>query len=335
MSNQKRSTPWDRTFDPIPGSIEEAIQVAGLDWEVLSKPAFFVNDAVDVHNGEKINMNEIDGYDMDDLAPDLHRVPNWFVNVRSDNLLALGMVSKRYSPFHNLQAFAWLGQIFGTDMHFVSAGDFMNSRRVWVLMRLPNYITVAGEKIGQYAFVHTSHDGKHSVTASMTPYLVRSHTLMTTEVRRARNFNAARTVAIRHVGNMDEKVQAAEADRVLGVSVNYYRQFMELGNALAEKLPKKAQAAEYTEVLLPIDPDKMGDRAQNNVLEARQQILHLWDKNEGDAGGSWWALYTAALEYADWVRPERKQDGRFQRSIDDPDSFKGVAFETALEMAKL
>jgi phage/plasmid-like protein (TIGR03299 family) len=260
-------------------------------------------------------------------------VPNYYVNVRSDNKLPLGIVTRRYSAFHNLQAFAWLGQIFGTEMDFVAAGDFMNSRRVWVLMKLPSYIKVADDQIGQYAFVHTSHDGKHSVTASMTPYLVRSHTLLTTEVRRARNYNAKRTIALRHVGNMDEKIERQQAEEVLGFSINYYKQFMELGNLLGTKKATDKEAEEYVEVLLPIDEDKMGDRAQANVVIARDQILKL--AKEKEAAGTWWALYTAAVEFADWVRPERKEGGRFQRSIDDPDGFKHTAFESALAAAGL
>ena len=334
--SQQRNTPWNRVFDPQPESIEEAITAAGLDWEVLSKPAFFVNAAVDTESQETIDLDQIDGYDMDDLLPDVRRVPNWFVNVRSDNLLPLGLVSRRYSPFHNLQAFAWLGQIFGTEMEFVAGGDFMNSRRVWVLMRLPKYIEVGGEQVGQYAFIHTSHDGKHSVTASMTPYLVSSHTLMTTEVKRARDYNAKRTLALRHVGNMDEKIERQQAEEVLGFSINYYKQFIELGNLLATKTPKTQKAREeYLEALLPIDEDKMGDRAQANVEISRQQILNLATQKGGGDNPNWWCLYTAAVEFADWVRPERKEGGRMQRGIDDPDGFKHTAFEGALAAAGL
>ena len=200
MATHRDQTPWDRTFDPIPDSIDSAIVAAGLDWEVLPKPAMFLNAAKD-ETDEYIDLDDYDPENLD-LVYEVEPVPDYFVNVRSDNLLPLGIVTKRYSAFHNIQAFSWLSSIFGTEMEFVAAGDFMNSRRVWVLMKLPTYIEVAGDKIGQYAFVHTSHDGKHSVTASMTPYLVRSATLMTTELRKARNFNAKRTIAIRHTGNM-------------------------------------------------------------------------------------------------------------------------------------
>lgn len=326
-------TPWDRTFDPTPDSIDSAIVAAGLDWQVLPKPAMYLNAARD-ETDEYIDLADYNPENLD-LVYEVEPVPNHFVNVRSDNGQPLGVVTTRYSAFHNIQAFAWLSHIFGTEMEFVSAGDFMNSRRVWVLMRLPSYIEVAGDKIGQYAFVHTSHDGKHSVTASMTPYLVRSATLMTTELRRARNFNAKRTIAIRHTGNMEDKVaQAEEAQRVLGVSINYYEQFADLGRKLAKKKASKKDAQTFVETLLPINEDKMGDRAQANQQIARDQVLTIASAHES-APDSWWALYTAASEFADWVRPERKKDGRFQRAIDDPDGFKNQAFELALGGAEL
>lgn len=324
MTQNRSETPWNRVFDPVPTNIEGALVAAGLDWEVLSKPAYYLDNPDEIENDDEAFLK-------------VEPVEGWYVNVRSDTGLPLGIVSKRYSSFHNFQAFAWLAKIFGTEMEFVAAGDFMNSRRVWVLMRVPNFVEVGGEQIGQYAFVHTSHDGKHSVTASMTPYLVRSATLMTTEVRRARNFNAARTISIRHVGNMDDKVQAEEAQRMLDVSINYYEQFTDLGTRLTKVKAKSSKVEEYVTTLLPIDEDKMGDRAQANTLESRQKIINLFKENsqKGSAPGSWWALYIAAVEFADWVRPERKDGGRFQRAIDDPDGFKNLAFEVALTEAGL
>ena len=316
---QRELTPWNREFDPTPTSIEAALVAAGLDWEVLSKPAYYLDNPDEIEEDE-------------DAFLAVEPVPRTFFNVRSDNGVPLGpSVTSRYSPFHNFQAFAWLGQIFGSEMDFVAAGDFMNSRRVWVLMRMPTFIEVAGEQIGQYAFVHTSHDGKHSVTASMTPYLVRTSTLMTSELRRARGYNAERTIAIRHVGNMDEKVQAEEAQRMLGVSINYYEQFVDLGQKMAKVEVNLADAAEYAEMLLPVD-EKQGDRAKQNTEAARLNLLNLFKQNgeENEAPNTWWSLYTAALEFADWVRPERKKDGRFQRALDDPDGFKTMAWDFAL-----
>lgn len=325
--------PWSAEFDPQPQSIEQAIIQAGLDWEVLSKPAYYLDSAVDTHTGDAVDLEDADTYDEDDVMLAVNRVANYYVNVRSDNGLPIGVVTKRYSPFHNLQAFAFLGQIFGSEMDFVAAGDFMNSRRVWVLMRLPDFVEIGGEQVGQYAFVHTSHDGKHSVTVSMTPFLVKSKTLLTTEVRRARNYNAKRTIALRHVGDMDDKVaQIQNAQLTMDVSVNYYKQFLDMGDKMATTTCTEQDAATMAEALLPIDEEKDGERAQANTVAARDEIVKLYKAAGTD---SWWAAYTAAVEFADWVRPERKKDGRFQRAIDDPDGFKNQAFELALGGAGL
>jgi phage/plasmid-like protein (TIGR03299 family) len=316
--------PWGIEEHDPPSSIEEALQISDLDWETLPKPAYYLDNPEEVESDE-------------DALLSVEPVPNTFFNVRSDTGLPLGpSVTGRYAHFHNIQAFGFLAEVFGSELHFVAGGHFMNSRRVWVLLRIPEFIEVGGEKIGQYVFVHTSHDGKHSVTAAMTPFRWLSKTLITSEIRRAKGFDAQRVIALRHVGNMEVKIE--EAGRVLDVSVNYYKQFQELGNLLASKKISNVQAAQFAEQMLPIDEDKMGERAIRNTEEARLQLLRIFEQTEekgGGSPGSMWALYNAAIEFADWVRPERKKNGRFQRSIDDPDGFKNLAWDMALTMAGL
>ena len=109
MTQQREQTPWDRTFDPIPDSIDSAIVAAGLDWEVIPKPAMFLNAARD-ETDEYIDLTEFDP-DNPDLVYEVEPVANYFFNVRSDTGQPLGaVVTDRYSTFHNIQAFAWLSQ---------------------------------------------------------------------------------------------------------------------------------------------------------------------------------------------------------------------------------
>ena len=123
---------------------------------------------------------------------------------------------------------------------------------------------------------------------------------------------------------------------MLGVSINYYEQFVALGLRLADSPVAEKDALEYIELLLPID-EEQGERAQRNTEAARDKLMRLFRENgeNNQAPDSWWSLYTAALEFADWVRPQRKEDGRFQRSLDDPDSFKANAWDFALASAHL
>jgi phage/plasmid-like protein (TIGR03299 family) len=324
-------------FDKQPESIEEALDLSGLNWMVLSKPAYFLD------NADEMEAAEDPDWDGDEYPQMLVQpVDGWFVNVRSDTNVPLGIVSTRYSNFHNIQAFGFLSHIFKSEMDFVSAGDFRGGKRVWVVMQLPSFIEVGGDQISQYAFVHTSHDGKHSVTATMTPYRWLSATIVPSEVRRAKDkeLNARRVLGLRHSGDMESKMARLEAERVLDFTVNYYKQFKLLGDLLAEKKPSKRDQQTYVEALIEI-PENQGDRAQANAQQARDMILKIfWGKGpegdtQGNSPGTWWALYNAAVEYSQWVRPERKQGGRFMRTIDDPDSFATKAFDLALGGARL
>lgn len=313
------------TLKDKPESIEDALDQSGLNWEVLPKPAYYLDNPEELSEAE----------DPDEVPLLVNPVEGYFVNVRSDNGLPVGITSQRYTPFHNIQAFGFLSHIFQSEMDFVAAGDFMKSRRVWVMMRIPEFIEVGGDDIGQFAFVHTSHDGKHSVTASLTPVRWLSQSLITSEVRRAKGLNAVRTIAIRHVGDMEGRIAEMEAARLLDVSVNYYKQFKVLGDRLALKEVINAEADDYIKALLPID-ESQGELHERRRQEARTAIAKIF-RGEGEGGdmrgnspGTWWSLYCAAVEYAEHMRPERKQGGRFQRAIDDPDGFKTEAFELAL-----
>ena len=86
----------------------------------------------------------------------------YFVNLRADTMEPLGVVTERYTPVQNREAFSFLASIFGSEMHFETAGSLMGGRRVWVMMRLPEFIEVGGDPIGPYSFISNSHDGKSS-----------------------------------------------------------------------------------------------------------------------------------------------------------------------------
>jgi phage/plasmid-like protein (TIGR03299 family) len=320
-----REVPWHglgAVLKKRPKSIDEAIKSAGLDWEVSQIPVKLT----------------IDGKTK--VVADEEGNPLYFANVRSDTRQPLGIVSKRYTPVQNREAFSFLAGIFGSEMHFETAGSLMNGRRVWVLMKLPTWIEVGGDPIGQYAFISNSHDGKSSVLAAMTPVRIVCQNTEGAALRLAKGANAQRTYTLRHLGNMSQKL--AEARNVLDVTVNYYEQFKFLGDKLAGVKVSDQRAKKLLERLLPTNED-MGDRAIKNREESRQDILRLFKEGTekegvntlGASPGTAWGFYNAATEYADWFREERKQGGRFQRSLDDPDGFKSLAWELSLDTANL
>lgn len=319
-----RDAPWEElSDDEKPASIDEAIKLTGLDWTIQPKPVYYLDNP--------------EAEEDDTLPLEVQPVTNHFANVRSDNGEALGIVTKRYVHLDNIEAFAFLSEIFQTEMNYVTAGEFMGGRRVFVVMKLPDFIEVGGDPIGQYAFVHNSHDGKHAVSVGMTPIRWICQNMVTANLRIARR--TGRFISIQHSSRMEQRIQ--EAHKMLDVTVNYYKQFKELGDKLATKKISGKDLDFFTAALLPVDEEEMKERQLNNRLEARQQIIQIFKgkgeggNTEGNSPGTWWAAYNAAIEFADWYRPERKKGGRLQRAFDDPDSFKTNAFEMALTGAGL
>jgi phage/plasmid-like protein (TIGR03299 family) len=314
-----RAVPWHGlgvVLDKHPQTIDEAIFAAGLDWEVYQSPVHMLGTVEPVE------------------------IPGWVANVRSDTEEVLGMVTKRYTPVQNREAFSFLASVFGSELHFETAGSLMNGRRVWVLMKIPSWIEVGGDPIGQYAFISNSHDGKSSVLSAVTPIRIVCENTAGAALRLAKGVHANRTYTIRHLGNMSQKI--SEARNVMQVTVAYYDQFKKLGDKLALHSMSDKAALSYLNELIPID-DSMKERAARNRQEAREAVMHLFKNGTevegvntlGNSPGTAWGFYNAATEYADWFRNERKDGGRFQRAIDDPDGFKGKAWEISLSAAEL
>lgn len=309
-----RETPWHGlgvVLKKHPKTIEEAVKLAELDWAVEQAPLVAKVDKKDVP------------------------VPGFVANIRSDTQDTLGVVSTRYKPVQNQEAFSWLASIFGSEMLFETAGSLMDGRRVWVMMKLPDFVKIGGDEIGQYAFISNSHDGHGSVLTALTPIRIVCQNTLNCAVRIAKGKNKVhQTYSLRHLGNMDQKIQ--EARNVLEVTIDYYKALKQVGDGLAKAKVSETKATSVLKLLFPVD-DSLSDRKIENIEESRSTVMAIF-KGEGKSGdtsgnapGSWWSLFNAMVEYSDWNRKEMKEGGRFQRSLDDPDAFKKTAWKLVLD----
>ena len=106
-----RVAPWHglgNVVQDAPNS-EEALKLAGLDWEVTPSDVV-VNGLI---------------------------VPNYKANVRSDNGKVLGIVSDRYTIVQNREAFQFTDNLIGSgDVRYETAGALKDGRVVWMLASL-------------------------------------------------------------------------------------------------------------------------------------------------------------------------------------------------------
>jgi phage/plasmid-like protein (TIGR03299 family) len=291
-----RERPW-HGLGPVlerpPSSVVEALQLAGLGWEV-----------------DQVGLRTEHG----------DPVPGVLANVRLDTRQILGVVSTRYTVVQNVEALRFLDNLIGSSMHFETAGSLWGGRRVWALATLPEWIEVGGDRVDRYCLVTTGHDGAHGIKAAVTPIRVVCQNTLTWGLDAAN-----RVYAVRHSGDMTGKLH--EARRVLEITVDYYTQFKHFGDHLAGQRMTDARLRKVLNELYPTSegPAPLGKAALAKAVEARDTITYLFKyaPTVGNAPGSKWAAANAFVEYLDHYRPSRGE--RFARIVDERGNPKAKA----------
>lgn len=142
-----REKPWHglgTVVKEAPAS-EEALRLAGLDWNVIQEPIY---------------------------TPFREKIDGFKANVRDSDRKVLGVVSDRYKVVQNVEAFSFTDELLGQGVRYETAGSLSGGKRVWLLARLPREYIIAGERISPYLVFSNTHDGSGSVKVAVTPIRV-------------------------------------------------------------------------------------------------------------------------------------------------------------------
>lgn len=142
-----REKPWHglgTMVEEAPSS-EEALVLAGLDWNVIQKP-----------------IETLDGI----------YVTGFKANLRDSDNKVLGIVTDRYRVVQNREAFAFTDELLGEGVKYETAGSLQEGRRTWVLAKLPQRYIISGDEITPYLVFMNFHDGTGAIKAAMTPIRV-------------------------------------------------------------------------------------------------------------------------------------------------------------------
>ena len=298
-----RRPPWHglgAVLEKRPPSLPAALYAAGLDWRVVQVP-LHRHDGL-AGRGE----SQLDGLRG---------------NVRADTGALLGVVSDDYRVVQNTEAFAFLANLIGSELHFETAGSLWGGKAVWVLAELPDHVEVGGDAVRRFVLVTTRHDGTAAVRALVTPVRVVCANTLRVALSGARD-----TYRVRHLGDPTGALHEARA--VLGLTVDYHRQFAALGDHLATQPLAEAALQRVLRQLYP-DLPELGDRAAKSRREARAAVTGLFRDGAtvGNAPGSKWAAWNAIVEFHDHGGRPRTPEGSFVRRFEDPARFKARALE--------
>ena len=294
-------TPWHREghrFDQPP-TIEEALEAAGLDFEVRTEPIYRKRTIVAGDAGAGEVIDEV-----------FEEVKDARVTVRTDRNEVLGVVGSRYTPLQNKDAFAVLRPLIDEGLLTIeTAGALRGGRDVWVLGRFhvesDLVQEVFGTEIVPYALISNNHAGTRQVIVQETPIRVVCANTLGAATRRAAE-KLDRAFGIRHTASVEAKTVDAALSLwgdLVARYENVARQYQLLkATYLDEALFRKL----VLDLVAPIpqkprgEPSKQYEAAVRRAETKRAKIEWLWDHGKGHTGDrSAWEAYNAVVEAID------------------------------------
>lgn len=268
-------------------SSEEALRLAGLDWQVKQEPVY-------TDTGEAIS-----GYK---------------ANIRDRDRRVLGVVTDRYKIIQNKEAFAFTNALLGKGVRYETAGSLQGGRRVWLLARLPKEYIISGEQVSPYLVFSNTHDGSGAVKVALTPVRVVCCNTLNLALDTAK-----RSWSMIHTGNIRDKLQ--EAEDTLFMAEAYMMQLgKEFGNLQRQKITDR-QVAEYIEMLLPLEKDATAIQ-NKNITKLREDMAHrYYDAPDlQGTGKNAYRFLNAVSDFATHAKPLRRtanhKENLFMRTMD-------------------
>jgi phage/plasmid-like protein (TIGR03299 family) len=281
-------------LDDTPHTLDDALAASGLTWSV-----------------SKQRLHREDG----------RPVPGFHATVRADTGDVLGVVSDDYVVVQNRECFAFLSNLLGSELIFETAGSLWGGKQVFITAKLPEHVSAGGDEIDPYVVLSAWHTGTGAIRAMTTPVRAVCANTVRAALERAQAVHR-----VRHVG--DPTGQLHEARRVLGLTVDYYRQFARFGDQLALAPMSERRLGDVLAELYPNDT-ALGGRARRARTRAREAILDVFTRGHtvGNAPGSKWCAWNAIVEFHDHHGRPRTPEGGFVRKLEDPTGLKRRALE--------
>jgi phage/plasmid-like protein (TIGR03299 family) len=278
-------------------SVDDVLKRADLDWEV--------------------GLHPIHTYFQGEQVP----VPGRHAAIREDKGIILGDVGKSFVPVQN-RDLAEFGKALRNeaDVDWDAGGHFKNSQRSFLSFKVPAGIMVAGQdEVESWVMVTNGHDGGAALRAQVIANRVSCTNQVNSLIR-----GAKMSYAIRHVGNVDDKV--AEARKALGMVDQYMVEFEAIANRLADIDIDVSFFEDFVEELIPVDVEA-GVRSVASRQRQRELLRRNWEATttlDPDLKATGWGALNLVTEVVDHgnldVRKSKqdKAERRFLSSLEGP-----------------
>lgn len=272
----------------------EALQIAGLDWNVEQWP-------LSATNGEGVKL----------------AISNQVMNVRvqDDLKVPLGVVTTGYSPIQNseLASFCELLAEQGDVVKVESAGSIRNGGKVWFLLKGESLSVRKSDEVSPYILVSNGHDGGTALRCTPTSVrVVCSNTLhLVIPQREGRGASKARPASYvaNHLGKIQDKIE--DAKQALGLYNRAIKSTREIIDALAAKHVNSDTVKQfflecYVRDFGPIvvNPKTAAEtKARDKSQDAFLKFSARFESEKKIAGDTAWNCFNA---YTGWSQNDRK-----------------------------
>lgn len=219
---------------------EEAIKVAGLDWDVIPKPIY------------------------DEFG---REIPGYKVNQRSSDGKNLGIVTNRYKVVQNREAFAFTDALLGEGVRYETAGSLASGKRVWMLARLEDRL-MCEEDMSNWLLFSNSHDGTGAVRVACVNVRVVCQNTLNLALR-----SAKRHWSCAHKGDIQGKLE--EARYTLESADRYMAALEEEFGELKLKKISDSQVSQWTDALLKAE---FADLVKKSTVDKKVVTLQDYQK---------------------------------------------------------
>ena len=241
--------------------------------------------------------------------------PDKFMTVRTNPQTKateyLGVVGDDYATVQNEQVAEMLNRLVDeSGAHFETAGSMRKGKSVFVTMKLPNAMEIAGvDRMDLYLAATTSHDGTASLRLDATPVRI-----VCANTQRMAYARSQGSYTFRHTSNVH--AQISEAREALGLVFKHFGDWQ----SEAEKMLNEALTmGEFEKIVAQVWPieDAASDVAKNNAKKRTNTLRYLIRDADTQKAikGTRWAGFQAITEYVDHFAPAKTDAVRATRAL--------------------
>ena len=258
------------------GNYMDVLKKAGLDYEVVKKPAY---------------IRRYGRYE---------RRPDRFWTERRDESKVYDVVAAKYQVIQNRDAFDFVSYI-GDDLVFEKAGE-TESGMIYIIGKLPD-VDILGDRFVPHVIFANDFKAKHSVRAAVCPLRFVCQNQFSFAFSHTEN-----TIAVRHTKNAKEKLR--EARIILKQNALFMQELAEMAENYARMQISPRQINMVLDAMFPIRGD-LSPEAQAKIAREKQRFAEQFtaayevDDNYPFRGTAW-GLINAYTRYATYREPLRK-----------------------------